>query len=192
MAGIEKRLKDRELLLLVASAAGGILDGRTVAQKLLYFAGRRLEQPTGHTAYFFGPYSDDCNAALQRSVLADELSERIERIPDWGGGPDAMKHTYTLTDRGKEEAERIAAAKPEEAEEVLATVGAIVGAVPGLRQSTLSAAAKIDLIVSEEHRVMPPDEIRELASALGWRLSQNEVDEALNVLTQLDLVEVRG
>jgi hypothetical protein len=46
MASTDKLLKNRELLLLVADAAGGTLSGKTVAQKLLYFAGVALDQPT--------------------------------------------------------------------------------------------------------------------------------------------------
>ena len=65
MGRTEKRLTDRELLLLIASAADGTLAGRTVAQKLAYFGGRKLEQPTGHTAYYYGPYSDEITAALK-------------------------------------------------------------------------------------------------------------------------------
>jgi uncharacterized protein YwgA len=77
MASTAKRLKDRELLLLTAAAVDGKLEGRTVVQKLLYFCGRKLDQPTGHTAYFYGPYSDDFDSALKRGVLA-ELTWRLE------------------------------------------------------------------------------------------------------------------
>jgi hypothetical protein len=187
--GTEKRLKDRELLLLVADATGGTLDGRTVAQKLLYFAGRKLDQPTGHTAYFYGPFSDDFDAALKRGVLGDEFTESIERIPDWRGGADAMKHVYSLTQRGREEAARVAEALADEAREVRETIATVAEAVPGFHQKTLSAAAKIDLILAEGDRDVPLDEIRELANELGWRLTDGEVKEALDVLTRLDLVE---
>ena len=45
MASTDKLLKNRELLLLVADAAGGTFSGKTVAQKLLYFAGVALDRP---------------------------------------------------------------------------------------------------------------------------------------------------
>ena len=99
MASTEKRLKDRELLLLTAAAANGKLNGRTVAQKLLYFCGRKLDQPTGHSAYYYGPYSDDFDAALKRGVLAEDFAEQIERIPDWHGGQDAMKPRNSFAPR---------------------------------------------------------------------------------------------
>jgi uncharacterized protein YwgA len=104
------------------------LEGRTVVQKLLYFCGRKLDQPTGHTAYFYGPYSDDFDSALKRGVLAEDLSEQIERIADWHGGQDAMKHVYTLTQRGIAEAKLIADSHKEEAAVVNETVATIADA----------------------------------------------------------------
>jgi HAMP domain-containing protein len=64
--------------------------------------------------------------------------------------------------------------------------------VPGLRQKTLSAAAKIDLIVSEHERPVPKSEIGRLAKEVGWSLSEGEVSEALGLLTRLDLVSLIG
>jgi uncharacterized protein YwgA len=190
MASTDKQLKNRELLLLVADAAGGTLDGRTIAQKLLYFSGVVLKQPTGHTPYFYGPYSDEFEAALNRSVLAGELDERVERIPDWYGGPDAMKHVYSLTESGKAAAKLIATENRGAASKVRKTVVAIGSVVPEFRQKTLSAAAKIHLIVSEQHRALTTDELRRLAKDLGWRLKQEEITEAINVLASLKLVSL--
>jgi uncharacterized protein YwgA len=192
MASTEKRLKDRELLLLTAAAADGKFNGRTVAQKLLYFCGRKLDQPTGHSAYFYGPYSDDFDSALKRGVLAEDFAEQIERIADWHGGQDAMKHVYTLTERGISEARRVAESRQNEAAVVNETVATIAASVPGFRQKTLSAAAKIDLIVSELEKPVPKNEIGRLAQELGWNLSESEVNEALDVLARLDLVSLTG
>jgi uncharacterized protein YwgA len=189
MGTAEKRLKDRELVLLIADAVGGKLEGRTVAQKLAYFAGVELEQPTGHTPHFFGPFSFEVERALNLAALAGDFEETIERIPDWTGGPDAIKHTYVLTDEGKDEVAVIREAHPKEAEAVDATIKAITEAVPHLRQKTLSAAAKIHLIVSEQGRVIPVDELPGLAKQLGWRLSKNQIKHTVEVLQDLGLVE---
>jgi uncharacterized protein YwgA len=192
MANLDKRLKNRELLLVVADAAGGKLDGRTIAQKLLYFSGLVLEQPTGHSAYFYGPYSDEFDAALNRAVLAGELSESLERIADWYGGPDAVKHVYELTEHGKAEASKVEESHEDEARLVQETITAIAEVVPQFRQGTLSAAAKINLIVSEQNQAVTLDELKHLAKELGWRLKPTEIKAALKVLTRLNLVEVHS
>ena len=192
MASAQKRLKDRELVLLLADAAGGKLEGRTVAQKLAYFAGVALEQQTGHTPHFFGQFSYVIERSLNLAALAGDFDEELDRIPDWRGGPDAVKHTYLLTKAGKKEAAGIREAHPEEAETVERTINAIAEAVPNFRQATLSAAAKIHLIVSEEGRTISVDELPGLAKQLGWRLTKNQIKNTVGVLQDLGLVEVGG
>jgi uncharacterized protein YwgA len=189
VAGAQKRLKNRELVLLLADAAGGKLEGRTVAQKLAYFGGVALRQPTGHTPHFFGPFSFEIERALNLASLAGDFNEEIDRIPDWRGGPDVIKHTYALTKEGKREAAAIREAHPEEAQVVDRTIRAISEAVPHFRQATLSAAAKIHLIVLEEGRSVAVDELPELAKQLGWRLDKNQIKKTVGVLEDLGLVE---
>jgi hypothetical protein len=101
-----------------------------------------------------------------------------------------MKHIYTLTPRGKGEADLIAQENPGEAAIVRETITTIAGVVPGFRQKTLSAAAKIDLIVDEQGKDVPLSDLQDLARDLGWALSSDEIKEALDVLTRLDLVQV--
>jgi hypothetical protein len=190
MGSTEKRLKDRELVLLIADAAGGKLEGRTIAQKLAYFGGVILDQTTGHTPYYFGPFSYDVERALNLASLSGEFQETIERIPDWHGGPDANKHTYALTKDGRKEVEAIRESHPEESATIDRAVQAIADAVPGFHQKTLSAAAKIHLIVSEQDDPVPLSDIRQLARELGWHLSTNEIKKTIQVLKRLELVEV--
>src|SRR5438045_983587 len=83
-------------------------------------------------------------------------------------GADALKHVFTRTERGKGEAREIARSHPEEAKIVRRTVNSIKRAVPGFRQRTLSAAAKIHLIVSEQGQPVQLDQLNRLAGGLGW------------------------
>lgn len=62
--------------------------------------------------------------------------------------------------------------------------------MPEFRQKTLSAAAKIQLIVTEQDKALSPDELQALAGELGWSLKQSEVTKAVNVLARLGLVQV--
>lgn len=188
MASVDKRLKNRELVLLVADAAGGTLDGRVKAQKLIYFCGLALGQPTGHSAYYYGPYSDDFESALNRAVMASELSETVERIQDWYGGPDALKHIYTLTDQGTAAVAEIKAEHEEEATIVGETVEIIAEEIPEFRQRTLSAAAKINHIVQDQDRLVTDDELQALAHQLGWHLRQSDINEAVGALVRLGFI----
>jgi hypothetical protein len=76
MASTQKRMTDRDLLFVVADAAGGKLNGRTVAQKLLYFAGRKLDQPTGHRPQATGRTSTGPTAKTSMRHLSEGYSQR--------------------------------------------------------------------------------------------------------------------
>jgi hypothetical protein len=179
----------RDLLLLIVDAAGETVEGRTIAQKLGYFVGVELDRDLGYQAHFYGPFSRDVEDALALCVLAGDLEESVERIPDWYGGPDALRHSYALSPEGHERVEELKREHAEDAERIQATVHAIGQAIPEFRQQTLSAAAKIHLIVTEQGRPVALDAIPQLARHLGWRLSQDEVNRTVDVLRRLELVQ---
>jgi uncharacterized protein YwgA len=181
-------LTDRDVLLLVANAAGGIVDGRTVAQKLTYFVAKRLHRDLEHHAHFYGPFSSNIEMSLKLNVLAEEMKETVETIPSWYGGPDIRKYSYELTDAGRQRVEQLRATSPSEAKTVEETIAAIEEAIPGLKQRPLSAAAKIDLILTEQGRAVRVSELGSLADDLGWKLTEDEVKQSVGVLESLDLV----
>jgi len=179
----------RDMLLLVVDAAGDRVEGRTIAQKLGYFVGEELDLDLGYQAHYFGPFSRDVEDGLQLGVVAGDLDDTVVKFPDWYGGPDALRHTYTLTPEGQGRVEELKEQYQEEAARVRETVEAIGNAIPNFRQQSLSAAAKIHLIVSEQGRPVQPDEIPQLAQHLGWNLSRDEVNRTVDVLRRLDLVQ---
>ena len=189
MGNRDAPLRMTDLMLLVVDATGGAVEGRTIAQKLAYFVGVEIGRDLSHQAHFYGPFSRDVEEALALAVVAGDLSETVERIPDWYGGPDARRYSYALTDEGSGRVEVLKAENPDVAERVAATVERVRQAVPDLRQKTLSSAAKIHLIVSEQGRPVVTGEIPRLAARLGWELTQDEVDTTVDVLRRLELVE---
>src|SRR4051812_27488509 len=117
-------LTDRTLLLLIADATGGTIDGRTIAQKLAYFVGRNLNRSFEHHAHFFGPFSSKVESSLKLNVLSGELKESVETMPSWYGGPDVLKYSYALTDEGRARVQQLRAELPDEAAKVGETVAA--------------------------------------------------------------------
>jgi hypothetical protein len=175
--------------LLTIDAAGGAVEGRTIAQKLAYFVSIELNRDLNHHAHFYGPFSRDVEEGLLLGVLAGDLQESVELISDWYGGPDARRYSYALTSEGRERVEKLKTEHRPESERVAGTIAAIGNAIPDFRQRTLSAAAKIHLIVTEQGKPVAQDEIPRLAQHLGWSLSQDEVNHTVDVLRTLKLVE---
>lgn len=179
----------RDLLLLIVDAAGDKVEGRTIAQKLGYFVALELDRDLGYQAHYFGPFSRDVEEALALGVFAGDLEDTVVRFPDWYGGPDALRHSYSLTDEGRERVEELKKEYAGDAERIRSTVEAIGNAIPEYKQQALSAAAKIHFIVNEQGHPVAPAQIPQLARHLGWRLSQDEVNHTVNVLRGLDLVQ---
>src|SRR5688572_30137640 len=129
-------LTTRDTLLLIVHASSDEVSGRTVMQKLAYFCGLELGAGLGHRPHFYGPYSARVEDAMTNAVIAGELRESAERIPDWGGGPELRKYTYTLEGPGRSRVERLIQEHPDEWARIRQAVTAIKQVLPDLDQKT--------------------------------------------------------
>jgi uncharacterized protein YwgA len=184
-----KPLSTRDTVLLIALAVGEDVRGRTLMQKLAYFSGLELGVALGHRPHYYGPYSAKIEDALSNAVIAGELHETVERMPDWSGGPDLLRYTYTLQDRGKQRAQSAAVEHPAEWTRIRTAVCHIKEVLPSLDQKTLSAAAKTYLIIDESDGGVDEQEIPGLAQRLGWSLTPAEVSQTIEILNRLGLLE---
>jgi uncharacterized protein YwgA len=182
-------LTTRDTVLLISHAAGDRVVGRTVMQKLAYFSGLFLGTALGHHAHYYGPYSSKVEDALNNAVIAGELREIAERMPDWSGGPDLRKYTYDLQPSGRDRVERLVRTHPKEWQRILTAVGAVRTVLPDLDQKTLSSAAKTFLIISESEEGVEEDDIPALARQLGWELSPAQVRTTIRLLDHLGLLD---
>jgi uncharacterized protein YwgA len=186
---VARTLTTRDTILLIAHAAGDRVGGRTVMQKLAYFTGLNLNTGLGHRPHYFGPYSSKVEDAVANAVIAGELHETVERLPDWHGGPDVLKYTYDLTTAGKTRVDRLIEHNSDEWDHVRDAVQAIQAVLPGLDQKTLSAAAKTYLIISESDEGVDETDIPVLAKRLGWELDPDQVRDTVTLLERLDLLD---
>jgi uncharacterized protein YwgA len=184
-----KPLTTRDTVLLISEAVGDEVGGRTLMQKLAYFSGLELDRNLGHRPHYYGPYSSKVEDALNNAVIAGELHETVERIPDWSGGPDLRKYTYTLEDKGRERAQRVIDEHPEEWSRIRASVTKIKEVLPDLDQKMLSSAAKTYIIIAETEEGVSEKEIPQLAKRLGWGLTPAQVKHTVEILHKFDLLE---
>jgi hypothetical protein len=180
----DKPLSIPDLVLLIISAAGGVVNGRTVVQKLGYFAGLAMGRDLGHQAHYYGPYSRPVEAALVNETFAGDLQETVERFTAWSG-PEVRQYTYTLTPQGEKVVEEITTANPQTATRVKDIVGQLVGLVPGLPQQSLSLAAKVDFILAASGGEAQVEDIPALAREHGWQVTEDDVQSAAAILRGL-------
>lgn len=169
-------LSVREAVLLVVSAAGGRIEGRTAAQKLCYFASIALGHGLGHSAHYYGPYSRAVENVLSDSAFAGDLDQNVQRI---GTG---HQYTYTLTDQGQDAVADLRGRHADAAARIDHIVTGLGELAPGFPQHPLSMAAKVDFIVSQQGGTTTTTAIPDLAQQLGWNLTSADVKRAVDIL----------
>jgi len=171
------------VLTIVANCPKGKVPGRTILQKLGYFCTAILGLEIRYRPHFFGPYSDavaDATATLQALGFLEESFQNV-------GG--STRHDYRVTVGGES-----VLASPYKNQPEMAKVSALVSRItktPGWDDvQIISAAAKVDLILSRSGKAMTDHAIVREAGNLGWDLTKDAVDDVLDFLEALERVKV--
>jgi uncharacterized protein YwgA len=182
-------LTAREVVLALLDAAPDrTLHGRTVMQKLCYFAGVAIGEDLGHGAYYYGPFSREVDDGLEIAALAGQVKEITVRMA--AGGRDVRQYNYTLTDEGRDTLAALRPMHQEQVDAVQRVLQEVQATVPGLNQRSLSQAAKIHLILTQQGAPVDAGELPAMASQLGWELTRDDVTSTIELLDKLNLVEV--
>src|SRR2546428_11435708 len=139
------------LVLSIVDAAGGHLEGRTKIQKLSYFISKTGSYPVEFGPHYYGPYSSEVDSALQTLVSFGLLEETV-RTPNLSDPQTVVFepkfYNYSLTEKGREVLENRFAKDDKERLRIRELVEKMRRTMNGLQTNTLSAAAKIDFILS--------------------------------------------
>lgn len=171
------------VMLLMIDAAGGSVEGRTTLQKWFYFASVKTKLDFGFIPHFYGPYSEVVTRTLNDLIASDFLYEagRVTRH-------DRIIYTYTLTEDGK----KISADLRERHNELYQTLKEIVDTctnVVGNNINILSWAAKVYYLLQSKGKQITYGEIKNIGKNLGWKLSEDEIDSAVKLLSALKLAK---
>lgn len=186
------KMRDRDLVLSVIAAAGGREDlGRTALQKAVFFTGLVLDRPTGHTPYYYGPYSsvvEDDTAALVLTGLVEETRKTtgVNRK-----GYLVTRYKYAVTASGQERLSRLTDKYPDEVNKVNQFMGTLLDVFGNLDQATLAAAAKTLYIAREQGSAVTADDISALAQDYGWELNSARINDVAELLKKLQFVRVQ-
>lgn len=181
----------RQFLLLVIDAAGGKVTGKTYLQKLCFFVGIKLAEPSlGFRPHYYGPYSDPVASELSFLKSAGYVAEqrRGAGFAD-SSGWEVTRYDYSVTDEGAKAVQSLKQLHGNDAARVSSAVAAVIGAGK-LDYMALSVAAKTYWIVSENRAApVPINKITEQAESLNWKISHDQVVAASDFLEKLDLVK---
>lgn len=184
-------MKPIDFVLCLIDAYGGTVRGRTLLQKLAYFAGgvSGMADKLGFEPYYYGPFSSVVEGAIGRLSAFGFVDEETMGFGAVNrAGFEVRRHDYRLTADGKEIVEGIKRRHPEAYQKILDTITSIREAGdPDYME--LSIAAKTYLILKRKERPVTPDEVRSAARELNWEINEASLQKAVGLLEKMGLVQ---
>jgi uncharacterized protein YwgA len=172
-----------EFVIALLSTIPEGIKGRTVVQKLGYFASVKLKMDAGYAADFYGPYSPKVAELLQNMVELDFVVERGRRTFS-----NRTMYAYSLTEDGLELARIVQEEYPKEYKVIKKIVRKCRETVQ-CNYNVLSWAAKVHFVGSHAGRQMTRAEAIDASQSFGWELSEEEVESAIRLLSALRLAK---
>jgi uncharacterized protein len=157
------------------------IPSRTMMQKLVYLAMAEQDEPATFRPYFYGPYSAELQAEIDRLVAEGLIEEEAKRLEPWESSPfEPMWYSYKLTEQGRRLSEELPERLRRRAEEIVAAADDVDAFTP----AALSMAAKLRHL-----RTITPDfgeeDVPGLAARLGWRMSLADARRGSRLLERL-------
>lgn len=173
---------------LALLALGGSIQGRTKLQKTIYFLGiltGNLDD-LGYRAHFYGPYSDEVAAAVNRLKSLGFLQQTTQSTGARDeGGFEIARQDFELTDEGEAVAQQKADNNPspwkniQKAAQHLKSAGEI-----GYMRMSVAAKTYFMLRKTQKANAL---ELAEMAKKLGWDPTPAEINESVSFLEKLGL-----
>jgi len=174
---------------MALDAWDGTIKSKTKLQKIIYFISLLLNRDLGFKAHYYGPYSTDVEIALDELIGAGFVDVKHDV---WGYdtkcGFESKRYTFSLTESGK----KFARSLEEENHSDYSKIKEFIDKLKEIGNPdylSLSIAAKSYFIREKEGKTMTKDEIKTKANSFGWRINNNDVDIAVNILSKLNFVK---
>ncbi|MCJ7577926.1 MAG: hypothetical protein MUO91_05705 [candidate division Zixibacteria bacterium] len=180
----------RHLILMLLKASGDKIVGKTMIQKQIYFLSLLLNENIGFKPHYYGPYSPEIEQALDELIGAGfvSMARNIFGV-DTNTGFEFKRYDFELVENGKNLAEIVKEENAQTYKKVEEFVKKME--VNKANYLSLSIAAKAYFILHKESMLMNKDAIREKAKLFGWNVTDADIDNAIFILRQLNLIEQR-
>jgi uncharacterized protein YwgA len=185
-------VKSRDVVLLLIEAYGGIR-GRTLLQKICYFADVKVSLGLGFRPHYYGPYSATVEEALGELKALGFVSEEIigygvVQNPGFG---EFRRYDYRLTKDGERIVNQVKANYPD----IYRRISEIAQWIkdcgnPDYRE--LSLAAKTCFILKKQDKPVTFAELEREARKFNWDLPTDSINKAVECLNKLRLAKSSG
>lgn len=163
--------------------------GRTALQKLIYFASQKEIVEDTYFPHYYGPYSEEVQRTIMSLISRNLAREELESGKVHSTWPfDFKRYIYTPTEDGKQVLRIIEEEYPSQYKE-LSEIIETSKKVTGLSFLVLSYAAKVHYILRRKELPMNATEIQMEAKNLGWKLTDVQMEKAVELLQRIGLAE---
>jgi uncharacterized protein YwgA len=181
------KLEISDAILVAVKEAGDNVLGRTSIQKLIYFLSIFGKVDVKYLPHYYGPYSADVAGSIQMLSSIDFLDEKVETQQSTGYSvpENWRRYLYSISEDG----EQIIAQLKESNEKEYNEISRIISQFETVNYNpeVLSWAAKVNYIISKKGASMTPEAIINTAGSFGWKLTEEQVDSAIEILKNLNL-----
>ena len=161
----------------------GVISGRTMLQKKMYFLSVLMDEPFGFRPHYYGPYSSQVSTALGALVEAGFVTEARVRYGVSAAFGEMIRFDYCLSESGRQ----VINHRPELVSPYSQPLDKINGSGVVSDINTISIAAKVHFVLSDQDEATI-GQIRRQAHNLGWEISESNVDRVVDYLEGLNLV----
>ncbi len=181
------------ILLTLRYSDKGMIAGRTVLQKTLYFINEKMKLSIDFNAHYYGPFSSEISDEIASLNASGIISECVETFPSFSFGVsfEPRKYSYSLTDMGTKMAHIVQKQNKVDAKAIKRILIDMKEAGVTNDYKSLSIAAKMHHIVKAGKR-MRPSEVLEEAKALEWKISEEEANASIEFLDKMGLIHIES
>lgn len=177
----------RDVLLLAYRAFDGVIKGKTMLQKRVYFLSVMLGAELGYDAHYYGPYSEEVASANTELKSFGYLAESTSGFGVDQRGFEMARYDYRLTDAGTRLAER-KAEKMSKLWKDIEGAANLVKSAGNLDYMELSIAAKAYYVLTKLSGKATIEDISSMLPKFGWSVTKEQLKKATGFLEKADLV----
>lgn len=183
-------MKARDIVLIVLASYEGRIRGKTMLQKVCYFADVIADLDLGFKAHYYGPFSPLIEQGVAESKNLGFVEEETLGFGVYNQFLGEMRrYDYKLTSDGMAVAQDLKRREPA-AFQTISDIAKRIRNTGNPDYRELSIAAKTFFIARKKDGPITPMEIEQQAGALGWELSGESIERAIDLLKKLDVVRV--
>jgi len=174
-------------LLMLISAAGGSIQGRTNLQKTAFFVSilSGIDPGLGFDAHYYGPYSSTTDGTVFQLKNLGFVQESSTGFGVVSGGFEMKRYDYVLTDDGRKVVEPLKATSDYAA---ISKALERIKAAGDPNYVELSIAAKTFFILRGSDKPASPAEVIAAAKRFDWNITPQALEKAVHFLIELGLI----